>query len=177
MESVCRRQGHRGAARPASLGLHERRAGVPWIPCHSREDRRQILVGDSWCPFIGQRTGSTRGLPCPRVDGASGQGRNSGAMAALAGSTGAGFVEGWQMRILIGEWSNENQNANMEWRKTHLSEKYSVSDEGRVRNDRTGKILKPWSHKSGHLYVALGHPKLKEQVHVLVLHAFAGPPP
>lgn len=53
---------------------------------------------------------------------------------------------------------------------------YEVSDHGRIRNSRNGRILKPWAHKSGHLYVRLGGGK-SSQVHRLVALAFIGAPP
>ena len=46
---------------------------------------------------------------------------------------------------------------------------YLVSDLGRVRNARTGWLVTPWKHQSGHLYVEAG------QVHRLVLESFHGP--
>ena len=43
----------------------------------------------------------------------------------------------------------------MEWRKIEGFPKYSVSDEGMVRNDETGKILKPDICNGGYLRVTL----------------------
>jgi hypothetical protein len=69
---------------------------------------------------------------------------------------------------------------------------YSVSDHGRVRSEpvvvirtngrpytRTGRILQPTAHKSGHLRVTLKRVGQMEiiEVHRLVLAAFVGPKP
>ena len=41
------------------------------------------------------------------------------------------------------------------WKKVAGYETYSVSDKGNVRNDKTGRILKPgWRH-GGYLFVIL----------------------
>lgn len=56
------------------------------------------------------------------------------------------------------------------WVKT-VSASHEVSSFGRVRNCKTGKILTPWPHRSGHLYINLGR-KLRFQVHRLVLQSF-----
>lgn len=47
---------------------------------------------------------------------------------------------------------------------------YEVSDAGRVRN-ASRRLLKPWAHRSGHLYVSLGRGN-RWQMHRLVLSAF-----
>lgn len=52
---------------------------------------------------------------------------------------------------------------------------YEVSNLGCVRNS-SGRILKPWTHRSGHLYVSLGRGN-KHQVHRLVIAAFHGSAP
>lgn len=66
---------------------------------------------------------------------------------------------------------------------------YEVSDLGRVRSkDRTvrcgvgaksiaGVTLKPWAHRSGHLYVRFGKRGTASQVHLLVMAAFGPPRP
>ena len=54
-----------------------------------------------------------------------------------------------------------------------LGNGYQVSNFGSIRNS-SGKILKPWKHRSGHLYVSLGRTK-RGQVHRFVMAAF-GPP-
>lgn len=53
---------------------------------------------------------------------------------------------------------------------------YEVSSCGAVRNTKSGRTLVPWRHRSGHVYVNLGR-RHREQVHRLVLVAFAGPAP
>ncbi|MGH8429797.1 MAG: HNH endonuclease [Solimonas sp.] len=56
---------------------------------------------------------------------------------------------------------------------------YSVSSDGRVRNDRSGHVLKPMPHKSGYLNVQLWRDGTFKccMVHVLVATAFLGPKP
>ena len=77
-------------------------------------------------------------------------------------------------------------HGNEEWRPVVGYEGlYSVSNHGRVRSecDRhrtfTGKLLKPYSAKSGYQLVSLTLDKKKKthRVHALVLFAFVGPPP
>ena len=57
---------------------------------------------------------------------------------------------------------------------------YEVSNLGRIRNTKSGKVLKPWTCKSnGYLYVSLmsitGRP-IKRTVHSLVMYAFTDEP-
>lgn len=56
---------------------------------------------------------------------------------------------------------------------------YEVSDQGRVRRQETGRLLKPWPVRNGYLRIALsrwpGHEHYR--VHRLVLEAFVGPCP
>lgn len=52
---------------------------------------------------------------------------------------------------------------------------YEVSDQGRVRSLRTGRILKPQKQTTGYLQVSLG--RRLHTVHKIVLHAFCGPRP
>ena len=56
---------------------------------------------------------------------------------------------------------------------------YSVSDQGRVRNDRTGRILKPGTNPGGYKVVRLSQHCAPQSfaVHHLVLEAFKGPRP
>lgn len=56
---------------------------------------------------------------------------------------------------------------------------YSVSDQGRVRNDRTGHVLRPAKHNCGYRHVALceGKKRRRAYVHHLVLEAFVSPRP
>ena len=58
-----------------------------------------------------------------------------------------------------------------------VNDGYEVSDHGRVRNRRTGHVLKPGrANRSGHLSVSLGRGD-KRYVHTLVAEAFVGPRP
>lgn len=54
---------------------------------------------------------------------------------------------------------------------------YEVSDAGRVRNSRNGRVLRPGRCKSGHLTVVLGRAGGSHYVHRLVAAAFIGPCP
>ena len=53
-------------------------------------------------------------------------------------------------------------------------ELYSVSDNGNVRNDKTGRILKAMYNLGGYLYVDLGNNKLRKNkyIHKLTAEAF-----
>ena len=42
-----------------------------------------------------------------------------------------------------------------EWRKVEEFPNYSVSNLGNVRNDETGRILKPWVNSHGYLLANL----------------------
>jgi hypothetical protein len=57
-----------------------------------------------------------------------------------------------------------------------FSERYEVSDQGRVRNRTTGLVLSPGRMSGGHLSVSLGRRNTR-CVHELVLLAFVGPRP
>lgn len=65
------------------------------------------------------------------------------------------------------------------WRVIEADVRYEVSSSGRVRRIDTGRVLKPWTHRSGHLYVSfcLRGKRTNLQVHRLVLTAFTGPCP
>lgn len=56
------------------------------------------------------------------------------------------------------------------WRKIENHSNYSISDDGRVRNDKTGRILKPVPTKNGYLRVGLD--KQLCRIHVLVAKEF-----
>ena len=64
-----------------------------------------------------------------------------------------------------------------EWRVIPLDVSYEASSKGRIRNVRTGKLLKPWRAGAGYLYVQLWHSRIKTGVHRLVAFAFLGAPP
>lgn len=49
---------------------------------------------------------------------------------------------------------------------------YSVSLDGEVRNDRTGRILKTWTNNVGYECIKLAHPRTSYTVHRLVAGAF-----
>lgn len=55
----------------------------------------------------------------------------------------------------------------MEWRKIKNFENYSVSNDGKVRNDITGGVLKPCSSKLGYRYV---NPSQNGEVKKLYVH-------
>ena len=57
------------------------------------------------------------------------------------------------------------------WKVIAGYENYEVSDLGRVRNVKTGKLLKPTRNKQGRYYVSLGRGN-KKYVHQLVIRAF-----
>jgi len=54
---------------------------------------------------------------------------------------------------------------------------YSVSDQGRIRSDRSGRILKPGVNTGGYLHVTLtaNGKQQNVRVHKAVLDAFVGP--
>lgn len=60
----------------------------------------------------------------------------------------------------------------LEWRKIDGKPNYSVSDNGDVRNDNTGRILKPHRGTSGYYQVMLGRKTSPLYVHRLVAQAF-----
>jgi hypothetical protein len=73
-----------------------------------------------------------------------------------------------------------------EWRRIAAFPNYVISNQGRVRRDRSsprhpvsGQHLRPRAGKKGHLYVNLGGTGAPKScyVHRLVATAFIGPPP
>lgn len=58
------------------------------------------------------------------------------------------------------------------WKKIEGYENYSVSSEGRVRNDRTGYILKPMLDTGGYCQVKLYPNNRRVSLHRLVANAF-----
>ena len=52
----------------------------------------------------------------------------------------------------------KNELSMEEWRDTfELGDKYEVSNLGRVRNKKTGRILKPYLGKTGYYFVVLSN--------------------
>lgn len=65
----------------------------------------------------------------------------------------------------------------MEWKQ--YNETYSVSSEGQFRNDKTGRILKPWrtGHKDySYLKVGLGANRHRRRCHIVVAELFCNKP-
>ena len=60
----------------------------------------------------------------------------------------------------------------MLWSKIDGKPNYSVSENGDVRNDRTGRILKPHKGTAGYCQIMLGRKTVPLYVHRLVASAF-----
>lgn len=60
----------------------------------------------------------------------------------------------------------------MEWRKIEEKPNYSVSENGDIRNDKTGRILKPHKGTSGYYQIMLGRKTVPLYVHRLVAQEF-----
>lgn len=60
----------------------------------------------------------------------------------------------------------------MEWKKIEERPNYSVSAEGNIRNDKTGRILKLHKGTSGYFQVMLGRKTVPLYVHRIVAKAF-----
>lgn len=52
--------------------------------------------------------------------------------------------------------------------------KYSVSDDGKIRNDKTGRILKPWKDNNGYRCIRLGACTTNKHICRLLCIAFLG---
>jgi len=65
-----------------------------------------------------------------------------------------------------------------EWKDIKDYENYEVSDQGRVRNKKTGRILKPWKCTSGYLevYLASNGKHEVKLIHRLVAQSFLSNP-
>lgn len=62
-----------------------------------------------------------------------------------------------------------------EWRKVEDFPRYEVSDDGRVRFSKTGRVRKGWTEQSGHQTVTLQNPGEKSKrvkIHRLVAKAY-----
>lgn len=60
----------------------------------------------------------------------------------------------------------------IEWIKIEGKPNYSVSNEGNIRNDKTGRILKPHKGTAGYYQVMLGRKTSPLYVHRIVAKAF-----
>lgn len=63
---------------------------------------------------------------------------------------------------------------NEQWKAVRGHRNYEVSNMGRVRNAKTGRILKPFDSGNGYLRIDLGR-NCRVKVHRLVALAFCGP--
>lgn len=73
----------------------------------------------------------------------------------------------------------KNELSMEEWRDTfELGDKYEVSNLGRIRNKKTGRILKPYLGKTGYYFVVLSNRDIQKniKVHRLVALAFIDNP-
>lgn len=59
-----------------------------------------------------------------------------------------------------------------QWKKIEGFENYSVSNNGQVRNDKTGRILKTYKKPSGYIQVQMGRKTVPKYIHRLVAQAF-----
>lgn len=62
------------------------------------------------------------------------------------------------------------------WKSVEAAPNYAVSDMGRIKNLKTGRVLRPYRTRGGYLRVDLPN-RLRPYVHVLVAAAFIGPRP
>ena len=60
----------------------------------------------------------------------------------------------------------------MDWKVIHERQNYSVSSNGEIRNNKTGRILKLYLGTSGYYQVMLGRKTVPLYVHRLVAQAF-----
>lgn len=58
------------------------------------------------------------------------------------------------------------------WKKIKDKENYSVNENGIVRNDKNGRILKTYTKKDGYEVVQLGHRTTPKYIHRIVLESF-----
>lgn len=65
-----------------------------------------------------------------------------------------------------------------DWKKVQLFDRYSVSDQGLVRNDETGRLLTILRNQHGVCYVGLmrGQEQCRRSLALLVAHAFVSKP-
>lgn len=69
------------------------------------------------------------------------------------------------------------ERSHMEvWKPIESRPNYSVSDTGRIRNDKTGRILRLSTHRCGYLQVMLGGKTTPIYVHRAVADAFVPNP-
>src|SRR5574344_1702943 len=60
----------------------------------------------------------------------------------------------------------------MEWKKITNFINYSISSDGEVRNDKTGRILKPHLGTSGYYQVMMGRKQVPQYIHRIVAIEF-----
>ena len=60
----------------------------------------------------------------------------------------------------------------VEWKKIEERPNYSISNDGQIRNDKTGRILKPYKGTAGYYQVMMGRKTIPLYVHRLVAQAF-----
>ena len=60
----------------------------------------------------------------------------------------------------------------MEWKKIENKPNYSVNNIGEIRNDKTGRILKPRKGTSGYYQIMLGRKTSPLYVHRIVAQTF-----
>lgn len=58
------------------------------------------------------------------------------------------------------------------WKKINNFNNYSISNAGKIRNDKTNRILKPYIKPSGYMQVQLGRKTVPQYIHRLVAIAF-----
>lgn len=58
------------------------------------------------------------------------------------------------------------------WKVCPLNQNYSVNTEGQIKNNRTGRILKPWKIKVGYYVIRLGLNGKHHQLHRIVSITF-----
>ena len=60
----------------------------------------------------------------------------------------------------------------MEWKKITNFINYSISSDGEVRNDKTGRILKPHLGTSGYYQIMMGRKQVPQYIHRIVAMEF-----
>ena len=60
----------------------------------------------------------------------------------------------------------------MEWKKITNFNNYSINSDGEVRNDKTGRILKPHLGTSGYYQIMMGRKQVPQYIHRIVAKEF-----